>query len=432
MADLLYWVWLSTRLTPGTDIYARLRASFPSPEEIFRADEEDIKRSVGSKATAAIAALNDKDLTDARRILDYAAMRHVGILTYDDPRYPERLRRIETPPVLLYYAGRLPDLENCFAVAVVGSRDYTEYGAKLTFEIAHDLAVGGATVISGLAYGVDSIAASAAIAGGGQTVAVLGSGIDVIYPREHVKLARLVATHGAVMTEYPPGTKPYGSHFPVRNRIISALSHAVLVTSASLRSGSLITARYAKEQGKQLYALPGNVNESLCEGTALLLREGARAAVCAEDILNANETAFPGIVNLFRLLERPQAPMEKVLAASGIAFRGQKRRVLTGDKVSSSHAADTESGKSAPTERVAEGKPIVADDTVLRTLDETTRAVYECIPAEGEISIDTVRVDGVSVGKISGCMTKLEIKQLIQLLPGGRVKRMPLPGRKDS
>ena len=103
-----------------------------------------------------------------------------------------------------------------------------------------------------------------------------------------------------------------------------------------------------------------------------------------------------------------------------------------GDKVSSSHAADTESGKSAPTERVAEGKPIVADDTVLRTLDETTRAVYECIPAEGEISIDTVRVDGVSVGKISGCMTKLEIKQLIQLLPGGRVKRMPLPGRKDS
>ena len=432
MADLLYWVWLSTRLTPGTDIYARLRASFSSPEEIFHADEEDIKRSVGSKATAAIAALNDKDLTDARRILDYAAMRHVGILTYDDPRYPERLRRIETPPVLLYYAGRLPDLENCFAVAVVGSRDYTEYGAKLTFEIAHDLAVGGATVISGLAYGVDSIAASAAIAGGGQTVAVLGSGIDVIYPREHVKLARLVATHGAVMTEYPPGTKPYGSHFPVRNRIISALSHAVLVTSASLRSGSLITARYAKEQGKQLYALPGNVNEPLCEGTALLLREGARAAVCAEDILNANETAFPGIVNLFRLLERPQAPMEKVLAASGIAFRGQKRRVLTGDKVSSSHAADTESGKSAPTERVAEGKPIVADDTVLRTLDETTRAVYECIPAEGEISIDTVRVDGVSVGKISGCMTKLEIKQLIQLLPGGRVKRMPLPGRKDS
>ena len=432
MADLLYWVWLSTRLTPGTDIYARLRASFSSPEEIFRADEEDIKRTVGSKATAAIAALNDKDLTDARRILDYAAMRHVGILTYDDPRYPERLRRIETPPVLLYYAGRLPDLENCFAVAVVGSRDYTEYGAKLTFEIAHDLAVGGATVISGLAYGVDSIAASAAIAGGGQTVAVLGSGIDVIYPREHVKLARLVATHGAIMTEYPPGTKPYGSHFPVRNRIISALSHAVLVTSASLRSGSLITARYAKEQGKQLYALPGNVNEPLCEGTALLLREGARAAVCAEDILNANETAFPGIVNLFRLLERPQAPMEKVLAASGIAFRGQKRRVLTGDKVSSSHAADTESGKSASTELVAEGKPIVADDTVLRTLDETTRAVYECIPAEGEISIDTIRVDGVSVGKISGCMTKLEIKQLIQLLPGGRVKRMPLPGRKDS
>ena len=440
MADLLYWVWLSTRLTPGTDMYARLRTSFSSPEDIFHADEEELIRSIGSKATATIASLTDKDLTDARRILDYAAMRHVGILTYDDPRYPDRLRQIETPPVLLYYVGRLPDLENCFAVAVVGSRDYTEYGAKLTFEMAHDLAVGGATVVSGLAYGVDSIAASAAIAGGGQTLAVLGSGIDVIYPREHVKLARLVAKHGAVMTEYPPGTKPYGSHFPVRNRIISALSHVVLVTSASLRSGSLITARHAKQQGKQLYALPGNVNDPLCEGTALLLREGAHAAGCAEDILNANESAFPGIINLFRLLEGVQAPMEKVLSASGIAFRGHKRAAAPADKSLPDSAKCGGDNENAPAERVAEGKPvvttdekhIVADDTVLRTLDEITRAVYECIPAEGDITIDSVRLDGVSVGKISGCMTKLEIKQLIQLLPGGRVKRMPLPARKDS
>ena len=432
MADLLYWVWLSIHLTPGTDMYAKLRASFSSPEDIYDADEEDLKRVIGSKATATIKALCDKDLSDARRILDFAAMRHVGILTYDDPCYPERLRQIETPPVLLYYAGSLPDLENCFAVAVVGSRDYTEYGAKLTFEMAHDLAVGGATVISGLAYGVDSIAASAAIAGGGQTVAVLGSGIDVIYPREHVKLARLVARHGAVLTEYPPGTRPYGNHFPVRNRIISALSHVVLVTSASLHSGSLITARCAKEQGKQLYALPGNVNDPLCEGTALLLREGAHAAVCAEDILNANESAFPGIVNLFRLLERPMAPMDKVLGVSGIAFRGRKGSPAFKNRSAVDVAPEATTGMDASVERVAEAKPAVMDDTVLRSLDETTRAVYDSIPAESDAAIDALHVDGVSTGKISVCLTKLEIKQLIRLLPGGRVKRMPLTERKDS
>lgn len=432
MADLLYWVWLSTRLTPGTDAYAKLRTSFSSPKDIYDADEDELRHVLGAKRAGTVSALTDKNLTDAERILNFAALKHVGILTYDDPRYPERLRAIETPPVLLYYAGNLPDLETCFAVAVVGSRDYSEYGARLTFELAHDLAVGGATVISGLAYGVDSIAASAAMAGGGRTVAVLGSGIDVIYPREHVKLARQVATHGAVVTEYPPGTRPFGGHFPVRNRIIAALSHAVLVTSASLHSGSLITARYAKSQGKQLFALPGNVIDPLCEGTALLLREGAHAAVCAEDILNANEKSFPGIVNLFRLLEHPVAPMEQTLRASGIAFRGQKRIAASeaGARVEKT-VADAEREEKAP-ERVAEEKPVIIDDSILRALDKVTRDVYLRIPESGDVTVDSIDIDGVTAGKITVCITKLEIKHLIKILPGGRVMRLPLPERKDS
>lgn len=432
MADLLYWVWLSTRLTPGTDAYAKLRASFSSPKDIYDADAAELSHVLGAKRSATVSSLLDKNLTDAERILNFATMKHVGILTYDDPRYPERLRTIETPPVLLYYAGNLPDLETCFAVAVVGSRDYSDYGARLTFEMAHDLAAGGATVISGLAYGVDSIAASAAMAGGGRTVAVLGSGIDVIYPREHVKLARQVAASGAVMTEYPPGTRPFGGHFPVRNRIIAALSHVVLVTSASLHSGSLITARYAKTQGKQLYALPGNVIDPLCEGTALLLREGARAAVCAEDILNANEKAFPGIINLFRLLEHPSAPMEQTLKASGIAFRGQKRATVSAPTPRTvQEVVHTDCVEKTP-ERVAEKKPVIIDDSLLRTLDDVTREVYRRIPESGDITVDSIGIDGVSAGKVTVCITKLEIKHLIRILPGGRVTRLPLPERKDS
>lgn len=165
MADLLYWVWLNTRLTPGTDAFAKLRASFSSPKDIFEADDDSLKKVLGARSAATLKALADKDLRQAHRILDFAAAKNVGILTYDDPAFPRRLQGIATPPVLLYYAGHLPDLENAYCVAVVGSRDCGDYGARMTFDMAHDLAAGGATIVSGLAYGVDGIAAAAAIAG---------------------------------------------------------------------------------------------------------------------------------------------------------------------------------------------------------------------------------------------------------------------------
>lgn len=186
----------------------------------------------------------------------------------------------------------------------------------------------------------------------------------------------------------------------------------------------MITARYAKAQGKQLYALPGNVIDPLCEGTALLLREGARAAVCAEDILNANEKAFPGIVNLFRLLEHPTTPMEQTLGASGIAFRGQKRVKQSSIAPRPKQVvAETESEEKT-TERVAETKPAIVDDSVLRALDDVTREVYRHIPETGDITVDSICIEGVSAGKITVCITKLEIKHLIKILPGGRVTRL--------
>lgn len=428
MADLLYWVWLHTRLTPGTEAYAKLRTSFPAPRDVYEADEAALRRVLGNRSSATVRALMDKSTADAERILDYVASKRIGILTYDDPRFPDRLRRIAAPPVLLYYVGHLPDLDGCFAVAVVGSRDHAPYAARMTFEIAHDLALGGATVVSGLAYGVDGIAAAAAMAAGGSTIAVLGSGIDVIYPKEHIKLARAIARNGVVLTEYPPGTKPLGSHFPVRNRIIAALSHVVLVTSASLHSGALITARYASEQGKALYALPGNVDDPLCEGTALLLREGAKAAVCAEDILMANEKAFPGVVNLFHLLEHPMAPMDKTLRAVGVAYRGQKKRATLKEapSVSSPPSCDLLTG-----ERVAEDPPTLPDERLLDGLDAVSRAVYDRIPEGGDLAVDDLTLEGASQSAITVALTKLEIKHLIQILPGGRLSRAPLSKRKD-
>ena len=193
MKDLIYWIWLSNALTPGTEAYAKLRHAFSSPKEIYHADTDALRRVLGIKNRMTLVALSDKNLRRAEEILDFAAMHHVGILTYDDERFPKRLREIKNPPVLLYYAGTLPDFETEFFVAMVGSREHNDYGEKMTFEMGHDLAAGGATIISGLAYGIDSIALAAALDGGGRAVAVLGSGIDIIYPKEHVKLARLIA-----------------------------------------------------------------------------------------------------------------------------------------------------------------------------------------------------------------------------------------------
>lgn len=437
MADLLYWVWLNTRLTPGTDAFAKLRASFSSPKEIFDADEDTLKNVLGARASATLQSLLDKDLRAAHRILDFAAAKNVGILTYDDPAFPRRLREIADPPVLLYYAGHLPDMENTYCVGVVGSRDCGDYGARMTFEIAHDLAVGGATVVSGLAYGADGIAAAAAIAGGGNTLAVLGSGIDVIYPKEHVKLARSVAAHGAVLTEYPPGTKPFGAHFPVRNRIISGLSDALLVTSATLDSGALITARLAKTQGRKLYALPGNVDDPHCEGTALLLREGARAAVCAEDLLYPEQDNYPGVINLFRLMEAVPLQMDKTLAAAQVSYRPRRRGILHAEtekkhEKSGKPMTQQDALTSQECEKVADAPAAFQEEPDLTALDDISRKLYEQIPLSGDCSKDELILEGISSAKITVAITKLEIKHLVKILPGGRIARAAAPARKEK
>lgn len=418
MKDLIYWIWLSNALTPGTEAYAKLRHAFSSPKEIYHADADALRRVLGIKNRMTLVALSDKNLRRAEEILDFAAMHHVGILTYDDERFPKRLREIKNPPVLLYYAGTLPDFDTEFFVAMVGSREHNDYGEKMTFEMGHDLAAGGATIISGLAYGIDSIALAAALDGGGRAVAVLGSGIDIIYPKEHVKLARLIARKGVVLTEFAPGIKPNGVNFPVRNRIISALSHVVLVTSATLHSGALITAHHAYEQKRQIYALPGNVDDIYCEGTALLLREGAKAAVCAEDILFAYEKSFPGIINMFRLLEAPPGNCEKTLAWAKVVSKGKKRKEPRGKTLPT------------PSDTLTTGGDAVASDPekemrreALESLDAFTRSVYEQIPETGDCLCDSITVEGAASVKVTVAITKLEIKHLVEILPGGRIAR---------
>jgi DNA processing protein len=211
--------------------------------------------------------------------------KHITLLTWDSKDYPSYLREVDAPPPLLYVVGSLEDIDR-WAVAVVGTRRVTAYGRQITQELVSGLVQNGVTIISGLARGVDAVAHRTALENGGRTIAVLGSGPDNIYPPEHRDLARAVVRgRGAIVTDYPLGTKPEAKNFPPRNRIISGLSLGVVVVEADERSGSLITARFALEQGREVFSVPGNINNIYSRGTNRLIQQGAKLVTGANDIL---------------------------------------------------------------------------------------------------------------------------------------------------
>jgi len=210
----------------------------------------------------------------------------VEVLTWEDAAYPSRLKEIDQPPPVLYLRGELRQ-EDEWAVGVVGTRRFTSYGRQVTEQVAGTLAHNGVTVVSGLARGIDAIAHQAALEAGGRTLAVLGSGVDIVYPPEHQKLAERICENGALISDYPPGTQPEGVNFPPRNRIISGLSLAVVVVEAGQTSGALITASFAAEQGRDVLAVPGHIFAPQSWGTNRLIRDGATPLLEPQDVLEA-------------------------------------------------------------------------------------------------------------------------------------------------
>jgi DNA processing protein len=233
-----------------------------------------------------------KNLIQARKTLDLdqelekVRSKNISILTWDSPDYPSYLREVDSPPPLLYVVGRFEEIDR-WAVAVVGTRRVTPYGRQMTQEIVAGLVYNGVTIISGLARGVDAIAHKTALESGGRTIAVLGSGPDNVYPPEHRDLARqIVRGRGAVISEYPLGTEPDAKNFPPRNRIISGLSLGVVVIEAGERSGATITTKRALEQGREVFAVPGNLNSLASRGTNRLIQRGeAKLITNADDVL---------------------------------------------------------------------------------------------------------------------------------------------------
>jgi DNA processing protein len=283
MSDLRFWVGFNIVRGIGPTRLRALLDHFGDVERAWRASPDEL-------ASAGLDRRSLENLLAARAKLDLkqelARINDVGarVLTWDSPDYPRLLREIPAPPYLLYVKGTITE-EDTWAVAVVGTRRSTPYGREVTRRLVAPLVRSGITVVSGMARGIDAEAHWTALKSGGRTIAVLGCGIDLVYPPEHRQLAQEIIAHGALVSDYPLGTKPEGRNFPPRNRIISGLSLGALVIEAGMRSGALITADFAAEQGRDVFAVPGSILARGCVGTNRLIRDGAGVILSAEDIL---------------------------------------------------------------------------------------------------------------------------------------------------
>ena len=353
--------WLALYMIPGLGNIAlkNLLEKFGNPEGIFQAGIQELAMVEGVHKEIAQKIVSREFASDPEEELGKVEKCSARIITYLDPSYPRLLKEIHHPPMLLYVKGKDIPVYQTF-VAIVGSRNPTHYGLKVAERFGVGLASRGVGVVSGLARGIDSAAHRGCLRGGGFTIAVLGTGIDIVYPAGNKKLLEQIMESGAVMSEFHTGTPPEPKNFPIRNRIISGLSRGVAVVEATKKSGSLITASFALDQGREVFAVPGSIDSFKSTGTHFLIKQGAKLIENADDILDE-----------FGFSDRPV----------------QESKVSGG-----------------------EGMPL--------ELDETERKIYEII-GDYPMHIDQiVRMGDMDVGEVSSTLMKMELMGIVKQLVG--------------
>lgn len=292
--DIRAWVRLNmvTLLSPSKII--KLIKDFGSPENVLGASQKDISSSLGIRDEVSANIMREIEKVRVDEEMEKAEESGVKIITIQDPSYPTHLKKIHDPPILLYLKGEIGD---GFFLSIVGSRRATPYGMITSKGLAGELAGFGVTIVSGMARGIDTSAHLGALEAGGRTIGVLGSGIDIIYPKENRSLARRISSQGALLSEFPFGTMPLRKNFPRRNRIIAGLSLGLIVVEAQKRSGALISANLALEYGREVFAVPGRIDSKESEGTNALIQDGAKMVRSAIDVLEE----FPGYFKMENL-----------------------------------------------------------------------------------------------------------------------------------
>lgn len=405
-----YWVWLQA----GLGIQGRadaVTAAFASPKEMFEAGPTEW-RLTGALTGRQIKRLEEYSPEQADSVVRECDTNGWKLVTPDCPHYPPLLLRINNFPVVLYTWGDLGCLEGRVPVAVVGTRSASRYSIDVAGRLSASLAGAGAAVVSGGALGIDSAAHTGALFGGGVTVAVLGCGLAANYLPGNRALRAQIAQNGAVVTEYPPQTQAVGPNFPIRNRIISGISCGTVVIEAGERSGSLITASFALEQGRDVFAVPGDVINSSYTGTNKLIRDGAKPVFSAMDVLEEYDARFPGLLDLdslgHSLSDVPVMP-----GGFGDAKNLPARK-----------AAPATAGKPLPPKTPF---PVHKKSAVQKTrrilpdsLSEITRRVYAAITAEPTHVDDIVRAVKHEPAQVITALTELEVYGFIELTSGKR------------
>ncbi len=425
--DSLYWIWLADKCGAASKEFARLIGRFENPFEIYRLEAEEIG-AIDFIGERLKSALSSKSLESSYSILKYCKQNRIDIITYGSKRYPSRLKTLEDPPAVLYCLGNFPDFDKRLCIGVVGTRKISAYGVESAYKISYELAAANVCVVSGMARGVDAIAACGALEAGGDTVAVLGCGIDVVYPKSHTKLEKHICQRGAVITEYPPSEAPYGHNFPKRNRIISGLCQGVLVVEGDRISGAKITAEKAVSQGREVFALPGKINESNSETPNDLIKRGANVALRSDDIILHYDFLYHDTIN-YRGLKNAKSKSDFSLKA--VQRYGVSAEIYYGTAVSDgAHVQKTPRTVSQRKTEMHEAEAVDSKEdigreesdnsaAVLGGLDPLTRRVFDLMPIDRAVSPDEFTSSEIGIAEAITALTMLEISGLVSSLPGG-------------
>lgn len=480
----LYWIWLAEALGQGSRLSSKLVNLFENAREIYETPLPLITGKEGfsdNECSILKTRLSDRSLDLAKKIIADCDTLKIRILTPDDADFPKSLCALKDMPLVLYCKGTIPNKNERLFISIVGTRNMTDYGRKVAYSLGYGIALGGGVVVSGMALGSDSMAMAGAMDVGAPSIAVLGCGVDVIYPREHREMYYRIIANGAVISEYPPGTSPAGVHFPVRNRIISGLSEGTVVVEGNASSGSLITAKHAVEQGKKVFAVPGKVGEASSEGTLHLLYENALPCAKAEDVLEEFRFLYPRTVNvdLVHLKTRGidfEKASEYAMNRFRIGVRGESQYYGTGtfggrakdflkngeskkefrsdirstetdrrssvQKVKISDTSSTKNSENAgrrslfsafsqkETKNIPERntkskeKNVNTTGFALNMLDEIDIKVYNSMQSNVPVLPDKLVNDTFSISDIMSALSTLELAGMVESSPGGYFTRV--------
>jgi DNA processing protein len=393
MTDSLYWIWFQLMFGVGSRRAHAMMEYFSSPEDIIRGIEQ--KTQVVTMLREEELLAWERTLEKAREVQRRTLRKGCHIITPDHPSYPPLLHSIFSKPAALYVKGELDCLRDTLVIAMVGTRTYTEYGRDVARQLAGELARCGAVVVSGLAKGIDTFCHQAALQAGGKSIGILGCGIDVDYPKGSAPTKRGLAENGAVVSEYPLGTEPTQWNFPMRNRLVSGMSHGVVVVEADLKSGSMITAAHAADQNRELFAVPGSIFKMGAEGCHHLIRDGAKLTQSAQDIFEEFDCqSFPRL-----------RPSTNKTGQKGTAKEDMGRRLAQSTQMPDPSAAPSPGAGRRP---LPEGCSREAEQVY--ALIQETPASFESIAAGCSLEIS----------QIQSALTELEIYGLIRGYPGRR------------